>query len=87
MTIRYPWRGAEGRVKGISQTIALIEKKYPKIKGKTDFPTYGSFREESQERTARGNPPEFSKTPSHSFASTTSGEFSWASAPGFGPEI
>ena len=37
MTIRYAWWGAEERAKRINKTIALFEKKYPKIKVKTDF--------------------------------------------------
>lgn len=36
VTIRYSWWGAEERAKRINRTIALFEKKYPKIKVKTD---------------------------------------------------
>lgn len=79
MTIRYSRWGAEERIKKINQTIALFEKKYPKIKVKTDFQTYASFWEKFQTQVADGNPPEFSKTPSLFSGSTTSAEFSSAS--------
>jgi multiple sugar transport system substrate-binding protein len=58
VTIRYSWWGAEERAKKINQTIALFEKKYPKIKVKTDFQTYASFWEKFQTQAAGGNPPD-----------------------------
>ncbi|MEW2254256.1 hypothetical protein [Streptomyces sp. NPDC047869] len=81
VTIRYSWWGAEERAKKISRTIALFEKKYPKIKVKTDFQTYQSFWEKFQTQAAGGNPRTFSKTPSRFFGSTTSAEFSSTSSP------
>jgi len=45
VTIRYSWWGADERAKKINQTIKLFEKKYPKIKVKTDFQDYVSFWE------------------------------------------
>ena len=58
VTIRYSWWGAEERAKKINRTIALFEKKYPKIKVKTDFQTYQSFWEKFQTQAAGGNPPD-----------------------------
>ncbi|MFJ3305573.1 ABC transporter substrate-binding protein [Streptomyces sp. NPDC086549] len=58
VTIRYSWWGAEERAKRINQTISLFEKKYPKIKVKTDFQTYQSFWEKFQTQAAGGNPPD-----------------------------
>ncbi|MFF4546357.1 ABC transporter substrate-binding protein [Streptomyces sp. NPDC001435] len=58
VTIRYSWWGAEERAKRINQSIALFEKKYPKIKVKTDFQTYLSFWEKFQTQAAGGNPPD-----------------------------
>ncbi len=43
VTIRYAWWGAEDRAERINKTIALFEKKYPKIKVKTDFQPYTDF--------------------------------------------
>ncbi|UXY32519.1 ABC transporter substrate-binding protein [Streptomyces sp. HUAS TT20] len=57
VTIRYSWWGAEERAKRINQSIALFEKKYPKIKVKTDFQAYLSFWEKFQTQAAGGNPP------------------------------
>jgi multiple sugar transport system substrate-binding protein len=58
VTIRYSWWGAEERAKKINQSIALFEKKYPKIKVKTDFQDYPSFWEKFQTQAAGGNPPD-----------------------------
>ncbi|MFJ9965770.1 extracellular solute-binding protein [Streptomyces avermitilis] len=58
VTIRYAWWGAEERAKRINQTIALFEKKYPKIKVKTDFQDYVAFWEKFQTQAAGGNPPD-----------------------------
>ncbi|MFG3290792.1 ABC transporter substrate-binding protein [Streptomyces sp. NPDC048179] len=58
VTIRYSWWGADERAKKINQTIALFEKKYPKIKVKTDFQDYQSFWEKFQTQAAGGNPPD-----------------------------
>ncbi|MGW0585005.1 ABC transporter substrate-binding protein, partial [Streptomyces sp. NPDC002920] len=58
VTIRYAWWGAEERAKKINQSIALFEKKYPKIKVKTDFQDYVAFWEKFQTQAAGGNPPD-----------------------------
>ncbi|MFF4802049.1 ABC transporter substrate-binding protein [Streptomyces sp. NPDC001351] len=58
VTIRYSWWGADERAKKINQTIKLFEKKYPKIKVKTDFQDYVSFWEKFQTQAAGGNPPD-----------------------------
>ncbi|MBV7695480.1 ABC transporter substrate-binding protein [Streptomyces sp. TRM70350] len=58
VTIRYAWWGAEERTKRINQTIALFEKKYPKIKVETDFQDYVAFWEKFQTQAAGGNPPD-----------------------------
>ncbi|MFE2583640.1 ABC transporter substrate-binding protein [Streptomyces sp. NPDC059378] len=58
VTIRYSWWGADERAKRINQSIALFEKKYPKIKVKTDFQDYASFWEKFQTQAAGGNPPD-----------------------------
>ncbi|MGY4928112.1 ABC transporter substrate-binding protein [Streptomyces sp. 900105755] len=58
VTIRYSWWGAEERAQKINKTIGLFEKKYPKIKVKTDFQTYASFWEKFQTQAAGGNPPD-----------------------------
>ncbi|MFF9279354.1 ABC transporter substrate-binding protein [Streptomyces griseosporeus] len=58
VTIRYSWWGAEERQKRISQSIRLFEKKYPKIKVKTDFQDYVAFWEKFQTQAAGGNPPD-----------------------------
>ncbi|AWT42018.1 MULTISPECIES: ABC transporter substrate-binding protein [Streptomyces] len=58
VTIRYSWWGAEERQKRISQSIRLFEKKFPKIKVKTDFQDYVAFWEKFQTQAAGGNPPD-----------------------------
>ncbi|MFJ9903017.1 ABC transporter substrate-binding protein [Streptomyces sp. NPDC101152] len=58
VTIRYSWWGADERAKKINQTIRLFEKKYPKIKVKTDFQDYQAFWEKFQTQAAGGNPPD-----------------------------
>ncbi|MFC9644214.1 ABC transporter substrate-binding protein [Streptomyces mirabilis] len=58
VTIRYAWWGADERAKRINQSIALFEKKYPKIKVKTDFQDYVAFWEKFQTQAAGGNPPD-----------------------------
>lgn len=58
VTIRYSWWGADERAKRINESIALFEKKYPKIKVKTDFQDYVSFWEKFQTQAAGGNPPD-----------------------------
>ncbi|MFD5573045.1 ABC transporter substrate-binding protein [Streptomyces cadmiisoli] len=58
VTIRYAWWGAEERTKRINRTIALFEKKYPKIKVETDFQDYVAFWEKFQTQAAGGNPPD-----------------------------
>ncbi len=73
VTIRYAWWGAEERAKRINQTIALFEKKYPKIKVKTDFQDYVAFWEKFQTQAAGGNPRTFSRMRWPICASMTSG--------------
>jgi multiple sugar transport system substrate-binding protein len=58
VTIRYSWWGAEERAKKIKRTVALFEKKYPKIKVKTDFQDYEAFWEKFQTQASGGNPPD-----------------------------
>ncbi|SER16093.1 carbohydrate ABC transporter substrate-binding protein, CUT1 family (TC 3.A.1.1.-) [Streptomyces sp. yr375] len=58
VTIRYAWWGAEERTKRINQSIALFEKKYPKIKVQGDFQDYVAFWEKFQTQAAGGNPPD-----------------------------
>ncbi|WP_367324460.1 ABC transporter substrate-binding protein [Streptomyces sp. HUAS ZL42] len=58
VTIRYSWWGADERAKRINESIKLFEKKYPKIKVKTDFQDYVSFWEKFQTQAAGGNPPD-----------------------------
>ncbi|MFI9153256.1 ABC transporter substrate-binding protein [Streptomyces sp. NPDC053367] len=58
VTIRYSWWGAEERAKRINRSIKLFEKKFPKIKVKTDFQDYVSFWEKFQTQAAGGNPPD-----------------------------
>ncbi|GHB63144.1 hypothetical protein GCM10010377_62710 [Streptomyces viridiviolaceus] len=50
--------GADERAKRINQSIRIFEKKYPKIKVKTDFQDCASFRGTCQTRVAGGNPPD-----------------------------
>ena len=58
VTIRYAWWGADDRAKRINQTIALFEKKYPKIKVKTDFQPYSDFWKKFNTQASGGNPPD-----------------------------
>ncbi|MDQ0841013.1 ABC transporter substrate-binding protein [Streptomyces sp. V1I6] len=58
VTIRYAWWGADDRAKKINQTVALFEKKHPKIKVKTDFQQYGDFWKKFNTQAAGGNPPD-----------------------------
>src|SRR5690349_13033908 len=58
VTIRYAWWGADERAKRINRSIALFEKKYPKIKVQTDFQDYAAFWEKFQTQAAGGNPPD-----------------------------
>jgi multiple sugar transport system substrate-binding protein len=58
VTIRYAWWGSDDRAKKINQTIKLFEKKFPKIKVKTDFQDYQAFWEKFQTQAAGGNPPD-----------------------------
>ncbi|MER6350936.1 extracellular solute-binding protein [Streptomyces sp. NPDC001634] len=58
VTIRYAWWGADERAKRINQSIKLFEKKYPKVKVKTDFQDYVAFWEKFQTQAAGGNPPD-----------------------------
>ncbi|QFQ96010.1 extracellular solute-binding protein [Streptomyces phaeolivaceus] len=58
VTIRYAWWGAEDRAQRIKKTIALFEKKYPKIKVKTDFQVYPDFWKKFNTQASGGNPPD-----------------------------
>jgi multiple sugar transport system substrate-binding protein len=58
VTIRYDWWGAEDRAARIKKTIALFEKKYPKIKVKTDFQPYPDFWKKFNTQASGGNPPD-----------------------------
>ncbi|MEU9556787.1 ABC transporter substrate-binding protein [Streptomyces fumanus] len=58
VTIRYSWWGAEDRAQRINKTIALFEKKYPKIKVKTDFQQYADFWKKFNTQASGGNPPD-----------------------------
>ncbi|WP_155060427.1 ABC transporter substrate-binding protein [Streptomyces blattellae] len=58
VTIRYAWWGAEDRAQRINETIALFEKKYPKIKVKTDFQPYTDFWKKFNTQASGGNPPD-----------------------------
>ncbi|MDW8808387.1 extracellular solute-binding protein [Streptomyces scabiei] len=58
VTIRYAWWGAEDRAARIKKTIALFEKKYPKIKVKTDFQPYPDFWKKFNTQASGGNPPD-----------------------------
>jgi multiple sugar transport system substrate-binding protein len=58
VTIRYAWWGAEDRAERIKKTVALFEKKYPKIKVKTDFQAYPDFWKKFNTQASGGNPPD-----------------------------
>ncbi|MDG4862334.1 extracellular solute-binding protein [Streptomyces sp. T-3] len=58
VTIRYSWWGADDRAKRINETIALFEKKHPKIKIKTDFQPYPDFWKKFNTQASGGNPPD-----------------------------
>ncbi|MFJ8947148.1 ABC transporter substrate-binding protein [Streptomyces sp. NPDC102395] len=58
VTIRYAWWGSEDRAQRINKTIALFEKKYPKIKVKTDFQPYTDFWKKFNTQASGGNPPD-----------------------------
>ncbi|NGO13239.1 extracellular solute-binding protein [Streptomyces sp. HC44] len=58
VTIRYAWWGAEDRAKRINESIKLFEKKYPKIKVKTDFQQYLDFWKKFNTQASGGNPPD-----------------------------
>ncbi len=58
MTLRYAWWGGEPRTIAIKKTIALFEKKDPKIKIKPEFTDYQAFWEKFQTQASGGNPPD-----------------------------
>ncbi|GAA4892985.1 ABC transporter substrate-binding protein [Streptomyces coeruleoprunus] len=58
VTIRYAWWGSDDRAKRITRTIALFEKKFPKIKVKTDFQPYLDFWKKFNTQASGGNPPD-----------------------------
>ncbi|MBC9713530.1 extracellular solute-binding protein [Streptomyces sp. TRM66268-LWL] len=58
VTLRYSWWGADDRAKRINETIKLFEKKFPKIKIKTDFQPYPDFWKKFNTQASGGNPPD-----------------------------
>ncbi|MCB8901960.1 MULTISPECIES: ABC transporter substrate-binding protein [unclassified Streptomyces] len=58
VTLRYAWWGSDDRAKRINQTIALFEKKHPKIKVKTDFQPYADFWKKFNTQASGGNAPD-----------------------------
>ncbi|MFF8842011.1 ABC transporter substrate-binding protein [Streptomyces sp. NPDC015127] len=58
VTIRYAWWGSEDRAQRINQSIRLFEKKFPKIKVKTDFQPYLDFWKKFNTQASGGNPPD-----------------------------
>ncbi|WP_282692566.1 extracellular solute-binding protein [Streptomyces sp. CC208A] len=58
VTIRYTWWGSDDRAKRINQSIALFEKKFPKIKVKTDFQPYADFWKKFNTQASGGNTPD-----------------------------
>ncbi|MER7998476.1 extracellular solute-binding protein [Streptomyces sp. NPDC095613] len=58
VTLRYAWWGSEDRAKRINETIALFEKRHPKIKVKTDFQPYLDFWKKFNTQASGGNPPD-----------------------------
>ncbi|MFH8607459.1 ABC transporter substrate-binding protein [Streptomyces sp. NPDC018029] len=58
VTLRYAWWGSDDRARRINKTIALFEKKHPKIKIKTDFQPYLDFWKKFNTQAAGGNPPD-----------------------------
>ncbi|MHC0432950.1 ABC transporter substrate-binding protein [Streptomyces sp. O3] len=58
VTIRYAWWGSDDRARRINDSIKLFEKKYPKIKVKTDFQPYPDFWKKFNTQASGGNPPD-----------------------------
>ncbi|MET9428316.1 MULTISPECIES: extracellular solute-binding protein [unclassified Streptomyces] len=58
VTIRYAWWGSDDRAKRINKCVALFEKKFPKIKVKTDFQPYLDFWKKFNTQASGGNPPD-----------------------------
>ncbi|MFF2215838.1 ABC transporter substrate-binding protein [Streptomyces antibioticus] len=58
VTLRYAWWGGEPRAIAIKKTIALFEKKHPKIRIKPEFTDYEAFWEKFQTQASGGNPPD-----------------------------
>ncbi|MDX2294092.1 MULTISPECIES: ABC transporter substrate-binding protein [Streptomyces] len=58
VTIRYTWWGSDDRAKRINRSIALFEKKFPKIKVKTDFQPYADFWKKFNTQASGGNTPD-----------------------------
>ncbi|MFE5797229.1 ABC transporter substrate-binding protein [Streptomyces sp. NPDC056503] len=58
VTIRYTWWGSDDRAKRINQSIALFEKKFPRIKVKTDFQPYADFWKKFNTQASGGNTPD-----------------------------
>ncbi|MEU5113938.1 extracellular solute-binding protein [Streptomyces longwoodensis] len=58
VTLRYAWWGGEPRAIAIKKTIALFEKKHPKIRVKPEFTDYEAFWEKFQTQASGGNPPD-----------------------------
>ncbi|MFF5970320.1 ABC transporter substrate-binding protein [Streptomyces sp. NPDC012769] len=58
VTLRYAWWGSDDRAKRINRSIALFEKKHPKIRIKTDFQPYADFWKKFNTQASGGNPPD-----------------------------
>lgn len=58
VTLRYSWWGSDDRAKRINRSIALFEKKHPKIRIKTDFQPYADFWKKFNTQASGGNPPD-----------------------------
>lgn len=58
VTLRYAWWGADDRAEKINQTIALFEKKHPKIRIKPDFQPYEDFWKKFNTQASGGNAPD-----------------------------
>ncbi len=58
VTLRYAWWGSDDRAERINKTIALFEKKHPKIRIKADFQPYLDFWKKFNTQAAGGNPPD-----------------------------
>ncbi|WP_309049623.1 extracellular solute-binding protein [Streptomyces sp.] len=58
VTLRYTWWGSDDRAQRINRSIALFEKKYPKIRIRTDFQPYADFWKKFNTQASGGNTPD-----------------------------